>query len=121
MAVVHRHTKSFQESNEIDFLGRRILEPTVRSCSRAISKPTARSQSRRRPEDSFAGVGGLMEHIFITAGDIRDDAVSVAERLEKHRMNVELVVQEGCVHDDMFIDVFTREKKLGTKPDSGGD
>jgi hypothetical protein len=38
-------TKFFHEFNGIDFLDRWILEPTVRSCSSAIPKPTARSQS----------------------------------------------------------------------------
>ncbi|KAJ7919913.1 hypothetical protein B0H13DRAFT_2656570 [Mycena leptocephala] len=90
-------TKSFQGSNGIDFFDRWILEPTVRSCSRAIAKSAARSQS----------AGGLREVK-------RDDVISVAERLEKHHTNVELVVQEGGVHDDMFIDFFTREKKLGS-------
>jgi hypothetical protein len=61
-----------------------------------------------------------VDHIFITAGEREVMRASVAGRLEKHHTNVELVVQGG-VRDDMFIDFFTQEKKLGTKPDSEGE
>ncbi|KAJ7919906.1 hypothetical protein B0H13DRAFT_2427578 [Mycena leptocephala] len=90
-------TKSFHEFNGIDFLDRRILG----ACGAEL----------------LDGYSKLVDHIFVTAGErevMRDDVISVAERLEKHRTNIELVVQEGGVYDDMFIDFFTREKKLGS-------
>jgi acetyl esterase/lipase len=111
-------TKSFQEFNGIDFLDRRILGDYGAELLESYSNDdNAFAEPAKARQDWFQGVSGLVDHIFITAGErevMHDDIVSVAERLKKHHTKVELVVQEGGVHDDMFIDFFTREKKLGS-------
>ncbi|KAJ7359353.1 hypothetical protein DFH08DRAFT_1037922 [Mycena albidolilacea] len=111
--------KSFQEFDGIDFLDTGILGRYSAELLEGYSKvDNAFTGPAKAPQDRFEGVGGLVDHIFITTGGrevMHDDIISVAERRQKkHHMNVELVVQEGGVHDDMFIDFFAREKKLGS-------
>ncbi|KAJ7451377.1 hypothetical protein FB451DRAFT_1409882 [Mycena latifolia] len=108
-------TKSFQQSNGIDFLDRRILRAYGVGLLEGYSKAdSAFAELAKTPQDWFEGVGGLVDHIiFITAGErevMHDDIISVAERLKTHHKNVELVGQEDGVYDYMFIDFFTREK-----------
>ncbi|KAJ7765648.1 Alpha/Beta hydrolase protein [Mycena metata] len=111
-------TKSFQEFDGIDFLDRRILGAYGSELLEGYSEgDRAFAEPAKAPQDWFEGVGELVDHIFITAGErevMHDDIVNVAQGLKKHHTNVELVVQEGGVHDDMFIDFFTREKKLSS-------
>ncbi|KAJ7041879.1 Alpha/Beta hydrolase protein [Mycena alexandri] len=111
-------TKSFQEFNGIDFLDGRILGAYGSELLDGYSEADrVFAEPAKVPQDWFEGVGELVDHIFITAGErevMHDDIISVAERLKEHHTNVELVVQEGGVHDDMFIDFFTREKKLSS-------
>ncbi|KAJ7156532.1 Alpha/Beta hydrolase protein [Mycena crocata] len=109
-------SRSFQDFNGIDFLDRRILGGYGAELLKGYDKADrAFAEPAKAPQNWFEGVGGLVDHIFITAGErevMRDDILSVAERLKKHHTNVEVVAQEGGVHDDMFIGFFTGEKKL---------
>jgi acetyl esterase/lipase len=70
---------------------------------------SALAEPAKAPEDWFEGVGGL---IFITAGEREVMRDSIAERLEKHHTKVELIVQEGGLHD-MFIDFFHAGEEAG--------
>ncbi|KAJ7187137.1 Alpha/Beta hydrolase protein [Mycena filopes] len=111
-------TKSFEESDGIDFMNRRILGAYGAELLEGYSKTDLPfAEPAKAPQDWFEGVDGLVDHIFITAGErevMHDDIISVTERLKKYHANVELVVQEGGVHDDMFMDFFTGEKKLSS-------
>ncbi|KAJ7852125.1 Alpha/Beta hydrolase protein [Mycena leptocephala] len=65
----------------------------------------------------FKGVDEVVERVLITAGAtecMRDDIVQVSNQLKGHHQNVQLVVQNGGLHDDMFLDFMVKEKKLGT-------
>ncbi|KAJ7883734.1 hypothetical protein B0H13DRAFT_2667108 [Mycena leptocephala] len=111
-------TKSFHEFNRIDFLDGRIVGAYGMELLKGYSKAdSAVAEQAKVPQDWPEGVGGRVDYIFVTAGErevIRDDSICLAERLKMHHTNVELVVQEGGVHDNMFIDFFTWEKKLSS-------
>ncbi|KAJ6602123.1 Alpha/Beta hydrolase protein [Mycena sp. CBHHK59/15] len=75
------------------------------------------AEPAKAPALWFKGVDEVVERVLITAGAIecmRDDIVQVSEQLKRHHQNVELVVQNGGLHDDMFLDFMVKEKKLGT-------
>ncbi|KAJ7281837.1 Alpha/Beta hydrolase protein [Mycena rebaudengoi] len=74
-------------------------------------------EAAKAPEGWFEGVDRIANRVLITAGSVeclRDDIVIFGEGLKKHHPKVELVVQKGGLHDDMFLDFFVKEKKLGS-------
>ncbi|KAJ7620102.1 Alpha/Beta hydrolase protein [Roridomyces roridus] len=73
----------------------------------------------KAPSFWFQGIGEVVGNILITAGEdegLRDDIVGFAEELKRHAHSgaVELVVQEGGLHEDPFLDFFAGEKRVGS-------
>ncbi|KAJ8514914.1 hypothetical protein ONZ45_g7599 [Pleurotus djamor] len=68
------------------------------------------------PEDWYAGIDKVVDRILITAGGqecLRDDIVEFEGKLKKHHSDLCLVVQKGGVHNEVFMDFFAKEPKLG--------
>ncbi|KAJ7629107.1 Alpha/Beta hydrolase protein [Roridomyces roridus] len=64
----------------------------------------------------FSGLPTLVSTIRITAGEkelMVDDILALADILREHHGNVEVVVQEGGFHEDMFLDFLVGERTRG--------
>ncbi|KAJ7257170.1 Alpha/Beta hydrolase protein [Mycena haematopus] len=108
------------EFDGIDTMTRRALHEAgaeILSGFNSDSGAAVFAEPAKAPASWFEGVDGLVERVLVTAGAaecMHDDIVQVGERLKRHHPNVELVIQEGGLHDDMFLDFIVKEKKLGT-------
>jgi len=73
-------------------------------------------EASKVPDQWFAGVEGLVERVFVSAGDaecLRDDIAEVVGRLSTHHSRVTFVLQRGGVHNDPFFDFLARESRVG--------
>ncbi|KAJ7355165.1 hypothetical protein DFH08DRAFT_803210 [Mycena albidolilacea] len=71
----------------------------------------------KAPEQWFKGVDRLVERVLITLGEkegLKDDIISFGETFKQYHRSAEVVVQEGGIHEDMFLDFMVAETKLGT-------
>ncbi|KAF7297252.1 Abhydrolase-3 domain-containing protein [Mycena indigotica] len=68
------------------------------------------------PENWFVGAEKVFQHVLISAGGaelLKDDIESFAEAFKKQHNQTEFVVQPNGRHQDMFLDFFVGEKKVG--------
>ncbi|KAJ6498432.1 Alpha/Beta hydrolase protein [Mycena vitilis] len=110
-------TRSFNENDGIDFLSKKALARqggiVLDGCPEDFK---VFAEPAKAPVEWFAGVDKLVDRAIITAGGsecMRDDIIALGEGLKRHHRNVEVVVQEGGFHEDMFLDFLVGEKKLG--------
>ncbi|KAF7354573.1 Abhydrolase-3 domain-containing protein [Mycena sanguinolenta] len=111
-------TKSCKEFDGIDTMTRRVLRDAGAEILPGFPDDAAAfAEPAKAPESWFHGVDGLFERVLVTAGEfecMRDDIVQLSDKLKKGRHpDVELVIQDGGLHDDMFLDFMVKEKKLG--------
>jgi acetyl esterase/lipase len=71
----------------------------------------------KAPEQWFKVVDRLAERVLITLGEkegLKDDIITFRETIKQYHRSAEVVVQEGGIHEDMFLDFMVAETKLGT-------
>jgi len=109
--------KSMTELDGIDFMSKAVLQDLGGKILAGFpAGDNAFAQPAKAPDSWFQGLDGVVQRVFVTVGEsevMRDDIIEVGNRLKKHHQNVEVVVQDGGVHDDMLLDFMTKEKKLG--------
>lgn len=111
-------SKSHTENDGRDFVTARALKTwgtEILAHVPAADRPFA--EAVRAPEAWFAGVDGLVDRVLVTAGGaecLRDDIVVFGEAFKKHHAKTELVVQNGGLHEDMFLDFLVNETKVGS-------
>ncbi|KAJ7611193.1 Alpha/Beta hydrolase protein [Roridomyces roridus] len=99
---------SYDSNDGIDYMPKAAL---VWQGSRILADVPPSSlhyvDSARAPESWFAGIQGVVDSILITAGEcecMRDDILQLGALLQRHHGKVEVVVQPGGFHEDMFLD-----------------
>ncbi|KAJ6506142.1 Alpha/Beta hydrolase protein [Mycena vulgaris] len=111
-------SKSFAEFDGIDTMTPYALGQAGMEILSGFPEADATfAEPAKASEMWFKGVNGLVRRILITAGSnecMRDDILQVGDRLKSHHPTVEVVVQKGGLHDDMFFDFLAKEKNLGT-------
>jgi len=111
-------SKSHKENNGLDFLSER----TLRDWGAQILKDVPAEQipfaeAVRAPENWFDDADKVYQRVLISAGGaecLRDDILAFADAFKKKHKDTEVVVQRGGIHDDMYLDFFFGEKKLGS-------
>lgn len=69
------------------------------------------------PEGWFKGLDSLVDRVLIAAGSKElfcDDIKRLAEVLKKEKPNLTLVVEDGGVHNDPYIDFMLKMKPIGS-------
>ncbi|KAJ7651406.1 Alpha/Beta hydrolase protein [Roridomyces roridus] len=110
-------TPSYAENDGIDWmarsalvgLGRHIIDGFPESYRHTFAEPY------KAPAAWFSGVEKLVSSVLITVGEaecMRDDILQFGALLEKNHPRVEVVVQPGGFHEDMFLD-FDVGAKVG--------
>jgi len=75
------------------------------------------AEAIKAPPAWFEGLEAIVASILITVGGaecLRDDILAFGEILKEHHPAVEVAVQPGGFHEDMFLDFFVGETKLGS-------
>ncbi|KAJ6591825.1 Alpha/Beta hydrolase protein [Mycena vulgaris] len=91
-------------------VGTQILSQLAEA-DRAFASPAT------APDAWFAGAEQLVERVLVTAGAaecFRDDIVGFVDGLKTCHPRVELMLQKGGLHVDMYLDYLVAEKKRGS-------
>ncbi|KAJ6473086.1 Alpha/Beta hydrolase protein [Mycena sanguinolenta] len=111
-------TESCKEFDGIDTMTRRVLREAGAEILPGFPDDAAAfAEPANAPESWFQEADGLFKRILITAGAaecMRDDIIQLSDKLKSQHPVAELVIQDGGLHDDMFLDFLVKEKKLGT-------
>ncbi|KAJ7171665.1 Alpha/Beta hydrolase protein [Mycena crocata] len=111
-------TNSHTENEGIDYLGHHVFVEWGRGVLAPVSEvDRAFIEPSHAPESWFKGVDRLVDRVLVTAGGaefLRDDIVEFAEIFKKHHSHAELVVQEGGLHEDLFLDFMVGESELSS-------
>ncbi|KAJ7644532.1 Alpha/Beta hydrolase protein [Roridomyces roridus] len=112
-------TASVRECDGIDTMTERMLAVLGADILAGFPEAdhAAFAEASKAPGTWFHGLRGLVQRVLVTAGSfecMRDDITRLGEGLKTHHPNVELVVQEGGLHDDMLLDFMMKESKLGS-------
>jgi len=110
-------SKSHDENDGIDYMPKSgLIEIGSRILGGFSDKDRVFAEAIRAPPSWFTGIERTVESVLITVGGaecLRDDILAFGEILEKHHHGVEVVAQPGGFHEDMFLDFFVGETKLG--------
>lgn len=112
-----RDSRSYTENEGRDCLTKRGLANWGTVLPRVLEADRPYREAVHAPEGWFNDADKLVDRVLITAGGaelMRDDIVAFGETLKKHHADTQVVVQQGGVHDDMFLDFMVNEKKLGS-------
>ncbi|KAJ7777340.1 Alpha/Beta hydrolase protein [Mycena metata] len=111
-------SKSYTENDGNDMVRKKTLEAWGREILSGFPKDYgAFSEPAKAPDSWFEGAPRIVERVLITAGDaecMRDDIVEFSATFKKHHSDTEFVVQKGGLHEDMYLDFFVKERKLGS-------
>jgi acetyl esterase/lipase len=117
MASFTVESQSITEFDGIDYMPKRVLHDVGQHLLAGFpAADAAFAEPAKAPDAWFTGLDGVTERILVSAGALecmRDDILRLGEVLKKHHPNIEILVQDGAVHDDMVMDFMTKEKKLG--------
>ncbi|KAJ7615366.1 Alpha/Beta hydrolase protein [Roridomyces roridus] len=108
-------TASHDENDKIDCVNKEVLVWLGRRITQGFpDEYLAFAEAMKAPSGWFEGAERVVDSIVITAGEkecLRDDILVFGEIIKKNHGKVEVVVQPGGLHVDMFLDFAAGEKE----------